>query len=474
METPWDRVDPAKFLAFTDAQREASREIFDTFSDVANVTYLETSNGDALANFDLDSGLAGGVGSNGRLWIDTAFMINSANDFGTFEYSTLVHEIGHFSGLEHPGNYDASTGRATYADDALYHRDTIQYSVMSYFDETNLPTGNFGSSYSATPMLHDILALQALYGANTTTRTGDNTYGYNASGSGMRDVFDFDQNQRPVLTIYDRGGFDTLDLSQSVLDVKLDLRPMSFSDTHGMVGNIAIGPDTVIEIARGGSGNDHVIGNDSTNVLYGGDGLDSLHGGNGNDWLFGNDGQDSLVGGNGTDRLYGGAGNDVLNGEAGTNYLYGQDGDDIIFASTGGGIANGGTGSDLVSFYYAPSNVTADLQSGQATGKNLSLTMRSIERIYGSNQADQIYGSDGDDQLTGWGGADMIEGRDGNDRLSGNLGNDRLVGGSGNDSLDGGSGNDVLIGGAGSDRLDGGTGIDMVDYRGSQAGVIEI
>jgi hypothetical protein len=35
--------------------------------------------------------------------------------------------------------------------------------------------------YSATPLVHDIAAIQAIYGVDTTTRTGDTVYGFNWS-----------------------------------------------------------------------------------------------------------------------------------------------------------------------------------------------------------------------------------------------------------------------------------------------------
>ena len=62
-------------------------------------------------------------------------------------------------------------------------------------------------------MIHDILALQAIYGAETTTRTGDTTYGFHSTAD--RGVFDFTQNAHPIVAIWDSGGNDTLDLSDS-------------------------------------------------------------------------------------------------------------------------------------------------------------------------------------------------------------------------------------------------------------------
>ena len=38
-------------------------------------------------------------------------------------------------------------------------------------------------AYAATPMVHDIYAGAAIYGADMTTRTGDTTYGFHATAT---------------------------------------------------------------------------------------------------------------------------------------------------------------------------------------------------------------------------------------------------------------------------------------------------
>ena len=58
-------------------------------------------------------------------------------------------------------------------------------------------------------MLYDIAAIQAKYGADMTTRTGDTVYGYNSTAN--RGAFDFNMNPKPIFTIWDAGGNDTLD-----------------------------------------------------------------------------------------------------------------------------------------------------------------------------------------------------------------------------------------------------------------------
>ena len=68
----------------------------------------------------------------------------------------------------------------------------------------------------ATPMVLDIKAVQDLYGADPTTRAGNNTYTFNQNDSFMQ-------------SIYDAGGTDTLDLSAITRPNNIDLTPGSYS-----------------------------------------------------------------------------------------------------------------------------------------------------------------------------------------------------------------------------------------------------
>ena len=158
---------------------------------------------------------------------------------------------------------------------------------MSYFDAENTgadwyaPNGNW--YYPQTPMLHDVMAIQAMYGADMSTRSGDTVYGFNSTAG--QAVFDFSSNRHPVLTIWDGGGTDTVDLSGFQTASVMNLTPGSYSNCDAMTGNMAIAHGAWIENATGGAGNDSVTGNDRANILMGGCGNDSLNGGRGNDSL---------------------------------------------------------------------------------------------------------------------------------------------------------------------------------------------
>ena len=124
-------------------------------------------------------------------------------------------------------------------------------------------TNYSGSSYRyvVTPQMADIYAVVSIYGAATSTRTGDTVYGFNSNAGA---VFNFAAySSAPALTIYDSGGNDTLDCSGYSAAQTIDLHPGAFSSVGGLVNNIGIALNTIIEKAIGGSGNDTLIASDT-------------------------------------------------------------------------------------------------------------------------------------------------------------------------------------------------------------------
>ena len=319
--------------------------------------------------------------------------VNWTNDWLQYDgygRTTIIHEAGHALGLSHPGDYnfgddgpdpDTLPDPITYLGDAFYAQDSEQYSIMSYFgpQETGgqpvngalLLVGN-----AQTPLLHDILTLQAKYGADPTTRTGDTNYFANSNAGNP--VYDLAQNPYPYLAVYDAGGTDTFDFSTANRSVFLDLRPGSFSsaaagavtvaqanailtafnaatdaaqgdfplyttqaqvdadaDFLGTLGhnrvlndtgisgifatthrNISIAYNTVIENAAGGSARDYLVGNHVSNQLKGNGGDDVINGLGGNDWLWGGAGADEF-------RFFDNPGNDtIVDFLSGTDTIY--------------------------------------------------------------------------------------------------------------------------------------------------------
>jgi serralysin len=385
----------------------------------------------------------GGSVVSGSLWLNPAFDSSSGtNDLispkvGHWGFGTYIHEIGHTLGLDHPGNYDG--GSPTYGNDALYLQDSGMYTLMSYFEASNTGADWIASDrrtyYPQTPMLHDIMAIQAIYGAETTTRTGNTTYGFNSNADVW--VYNFGQNTHPVLCIYDSGGLDTLDLSGWTFSCTIDLTPGAYSSSDMMTYNLSISSGTWIENGIGGGGADTLTGNSGDNTLSGLGGADVLGGGAGNDALLGGEGSDRLSGGAGNDKLYGGGGADqaVFAGAFAT-YAILWDGAQSAFTltHTGPGAADGtDTIFDVETFIFADMTLTAaSVLAASGTGgvggsggggEEPPVTLN----ITGTSASDDLVGGALADRLSGLGGDDRLDGRAGADILAGGKGNDAYI-----------------------------------------------
>lgn len=293
----------ANFAPMTDAQRAAVRAAFALYSDLIPIHFVEGTVATADINLgnttevqDYYSAYANYPGNSraaGDMWFSTSVPGNQ-NDIGLggAGFRTILHEMGHALGLSHPGAYNATAGQTlTYEANAEYYQDSYEYTIMSYFGSSN--TGATRSGFAQTLLTDDIAAIQSLYGANMTTRTGDTHYGFNSDAG--RDAFNFSLNANPVVAIWDAGGRDTIDFSGWSQNSRIDLAPGAFSDGGGQTSNVQIAFGTTIENAIGGTGDDSITGNGVANGLVGGGGNDTLRGGAGNDALTGNAGADIFV-----------------------------------------------------------------------------------------------------------------------------------------------------------------------------------
>lgn len=383
-------------------------------------------------------------------------------DRGGFEYSVFLHEIGHGLGLAH--THDNGGGStilpgvtSDFGDFGDSNLNQGVYTVMSYNDgfperdgtrvNQDAPFG-FSAGYGAL----DIAALQAIYGANTTTALGNNTYSL-AERNGPGAAYQ---------AIWDAGGTDTLQFD-GLGSATIDLRAASLtqasggggfvSSVFGVLGGFTIASGVLIERATGGSGNDSLIGNDADNTLNGRRGDDSMDGGAGSDLLLGDVGNDTLSGG---------AGNDVLRSGLGA--------DRVI----------GGEGRDYAQYQQSNAAVSIDLTTGLGLGGHAEGDRLSeIENLTGSTHADTLAGDAGANVLIGGAGDDVLIGRQGNDTLRGDDGADvfRFALGDGIDRvLDFTPGEDrlELLGVAGFDSLTLVDGSDQVSITYGAASVVRL
>jgi serralysin len=334
-----------------------------------------------------------------RVNVSTSWLARYGATIDSYSFQTYVHEIGHALGLGHGGPYN---GSASYGLDNLYVNDVWSYTVMSYFDQAEADFGSY--RFVMGPSLGDILAVQNLYGANTTFNSGNSVYGRNATAGSLYDFANY--STAPAFTIYDTGGTDTLDASGYGANQIINLNAEAFSSIGGPTNNIAIARGVVIEAAIGGDGGDSIIGNATNNLLMGNAGADTLDGGASND---------SLVGGAGDDRLIGGA------------------------------------GLDITDYSQAIGAISVNLAAGTASGSDIG--------------TDTLLGVEG---AAGGPGADSFIGDTGDNLLSGIAGSDTLIGGAGSDSLYGGAGDDLLITDGIADYLDAGAGDDVILLGGTQ------
>ena len=312
----FSRVNSAEMIAIESVMRVWSnvanislREVnAGNYTDTATILFgnyssrTDGSNGFAFTPSNNETAFSS---SEGDVWLN-----NSKNSFlspgaGSYNYLTILHEAGHALGLAHPANYNASNTpnvTITYANDATYVEDSLQYTVMSYFEASETGANhvyNGNTIYATTPLLHDIAAMQRLYGANTNIAKGDTVYGFHNTGDSAYALTS--SSQQIVACIWDGGGTDTIDVSGYANNQKIDLNQGQFSDIGALTKNLSIAMGTIIENAIGGSGNDVIFGNDSNNQLTGGAGDDTINGGAGNDQLIGGAGNDNLDGGTGID-----------------------------------------------------------------------------------------------------------------------------------------------------------------------------
>lgn len=347
-DTPWKNY-----------EIEAMQATLKTWSNVANIKFAQVANNNTEADFKLilveelfDLAKFGPPGHPETGMGLFNYEEGNWNEVGLkpggYAFSTLIHELGHGLGLAHP--HDRADGGSPLfpgVDSSEFGDFKLNqgvWTVMSYNDPVYYQDINRTDNWwQATPMAFDVAAIQYLYGANMSYRTGKDIYKLPTQN----------QSGTSYSCIWDAGGIDTISASDALKSATINLNAAPIlrganaggyiSSVKKIYGGITIANNVVIENAVGGSGNDRIVGNNARNSLKGNAGKDYLlgyakndllSGGSDNDRLTGSLGNDSLSGGSDNDHLYGGLGNDSLSGDQGKDWLSGGKGaDQFIFNS---------------------------------------------------------------------------------------------------------------------------------------------
>ena len=403
-----------------------------------------------------------GSPESGDVWLNLSLnnpdleSLNNLDKPGSWQWYTMIHEIGHALGLAHPHEGASITP---------LEKDGIEYTVMSYRavtgEDLSLSAETWG--YPQSWMMLDIAALQAMYGADFTPNNGEVVYSWTPeSGNtyvngevaiapgGTAET----GGNRIFATIWDGGGNVTYDLSAYDTGVQVDMRPGEsstfsedqlafFGGDNYASGNIYNGllynddPRSLVHKAIGGAGDDHIISNDADNVIIPGDGDDTviLHGGDNQLWAGpGDTGADYLVAeGHGDNTMGGGAGDDTLIVQGdGNNVLFGGADDDLIqIYGDGNNTAWSGPGADVLEIWGDGNNTVG----GGADDAEISIFGDGNNTVYGG-------GGQGSNTI-------MIDGNGDNLIFGGNSvgteGNTISIAGGGNNLVWNGPGDDVVI-----------------------------
>jgi hypothetical protein len=310
MPSTYTGEDALDWKPFSAVQQAATREILALLQQQTKITFQEVTESATLSgtmrfcnNTQTTSAGYALLPNSTKTDRDAdTWMASGANTpvvIGDYTWQTLVHEIGHAVGLNHPGNYNAGESKNADAVGNFLsaNEDAFFNSIMSYRQSAQ-------DINAIWFMPYDMLTLRYLYG-KSDYGMGDTAYTYT------------DAVGTYVTNIVDDGGVDTLNFSAVTAGVVLNLTPGAYSSVGKLasganaLANLTTALDATIEKAIGTAVADTMLGNAANNSFTGGGGDDALDGAAGADTAVYSGARASYT-------VTRGAGNITVTGGAGT------------------------------------------------------------------------------------------------------------------------------------------------------------
>jgi len=382
---------------------------------------------------------------------DQDTLANIENVYGSSGDDTIKAATGDVSNIFDGGNSAKYTVTATDSDTVSYENYTAGVTVA--LGETAAQT----IVNSDTDTLLNIENLTGGKGADTLMGGNDTSSnkldGFEGNDTFLMGLYD-DTNDTVISgddgadSIVGGDGIDTIDYSVISEDITVTLNESV--DVSVSFETYATDTINTIENFTGGSGDDTITGDLSSNILKGGAGVDNIKGKTGLDVIYGDAGDDILSGGNDEDTLYGGADNDSIRGGIDDDTLYGGTGSDTLKGGVGDDTIYGGdassttTGDDWVSYEDAVDKLTVNLGDGDADTNGLTDTNGISVAIGADGYSKGVSGDEGQgtdslfdiDNVVGSGQKDTITGNDNINTLYGNAGSDIFKASGANDGAD--------------------------------------
>ena len=266
------------------------------FIDADSVSFLGLANPPVPTNdpyYSIEgnyTSLLSSVWAAGNIYI--AYKTSFNYQKGSYNYITIVHELGHAIGLAHPhdegGNSTIFDGvTSAFGDFGTYNANLQPLTIMTYNDTQSpyVPNTQSSSGFLSTFGPIDIVALQYMYGKNPNFNIGNTTY-----------TFPNSTTNKFWETIYDAGGINTIDASSSTTNTVINLNDSTIQNNTNLAGvslssnafgGLTIAKGVSIQNVITGTADDTIVGNELDNTI-------TITNG-GNDTIDGADGYDTVI-----------------------------------------------------------------------------------------------------------------------------------------------------------------------------------